>query len=89
MRAELEPTTECNFRMLSYEYGLKLRPDLSPNVLAFDALELNSMCGVTRPKDVPTAWPTFPTPADNAAYFVDFSRGNDQSSVRSLPFITE
>eukprot|EP00041_Stephanoeca_diplocostata_P027514 m.757752 g.757752 ORF g.757752 m.757752 type:complete len:945 (+) comp23189_c0_seq1:37-2871(+) len=89
MRSELDPTTECNFRMLSYEYGLKLRPDLSPNVLAFDALELNSMCGVSRPKDVPAAWPSFPTPSNDEAYFVDFIHGKDENSgTMTSPFKT-
>jgi hypothetical protein len=49
----IDPTdgnhTECAMRRLGYERGLQLQPHRAPLIELFDALELNSLCGDSRP----------------------------------------
>ena len=45
-------TTECEIRLLAYEYALTLKPERASTtkmVDAFDALELSTMCQLPRP----------------------------------------
>ena len=45
----LANTTECHVRLLTYEYALGLQAERAPMLEVFDALELNTTCGVARP----------------------------------------
>ena len=42
----LANTTECHVRLLTYEYALGLQAERAPMLEVFDALELNTTCGV-------------------------------------------
>lgn len=44
-------TTDCKGRLLAYEYGLLKIPARAPQLESFDALELATTCGVTRPTE--------------------------------------
>lgn len=49
----LQNTTECHGRMLAYEFGLTRIPARAPQREAFDALQLETLCGVTPPLGQP------------------------------------
>ena len=51
-------TTDCKGRLLAYEYGLTLLPNRKPQLESFDALQLHSTCGITRPKELPALSPS-------------------------------
>ena len=48
-------TTDCKGRLLAYQYGLTLIPARKPQLESFDALQLESTCGVTRPSGTSAA----------------------------------
>ena len=84
-------TTECEIRLLSYEYALSLQPKrvASKLVDVFDALELETMCSVTRPIPQKLPPPSYPLPDSNFTYFVDLDKGNDTAAGTKLePFAT-
>jgi hypothetical protein len=72
-------TTDCKGRLLAYEYGLKLLPGRKPQLESFDALQLESTCGVTRPAAASTlaAALQLTIATDSAAYYVDPNTGDD------------
>lgn len=86
------PETDCKGRMLAYEYGLKLLPSRKPQLESFDALELHTTCGVTRPTMVaPAAPPVLSLPDGGATFHVDAAGGNDFGAGRgdaARPFRT-
>jgi len=84
-------STDCLAALLMYEFALALRPDLAPNVEAFESLQLDILCGVTpparpalaeRPAAV-VAWSRerlareCGPPGAPAHVYVDASRGDD------------
>ena len=71
--------TDCKGRMLAYEYGLKLLPSRKPQLESFDALELHTTCGVTRPtlsSGAAGIVPELRTPS-GATFHVDYALGSD------------
>eukprot|EP01060_Flectonema_neradi_P033223 TRINITY_DN550_c0_g1_i1.p1 TRINITY_DN550_c0_g1~~TRINITY_DN550_c0_g1_i1.p1 ORF type:complete len:848 (+),score=215.29 TRINITY_DN550_c0_g1_i1:43-2586(+) len=87
MWSQVKDTTECHFRLLSYQTSLKRLPALAPNVDVFDALDLMTMCQVTRPTPKTVPWPSFSTPS--AAFYVDYEKGSDSNDgSQSRPFKT-
>ena len=87
------PETDCKGRMLAYEYGLKLLPSRKPQLESFDALELATTCGITRPTGVAPAAPPVLTLPDGgvAAFYVDAVGGVDVGAERgdaARPFRT-
>ena len=58
--------TDCKGRMLAYEYGLKLLPSRKPQLESFDALELHTTCGVTRPHATTPLAPDLRVPTGGA-----------------------
>ena len=83
-------TTECEIRMLAYEYALTQLPERAAAtnmVEVFDGLELEHMCGVDRPKQEPMPPPSYPLPA--TAFFVDAAKGSDANpGTEAAPFQT-
>ena len=77
--------TECAFRKFMYDQALLKSPNRSPLLSAFDALELNTMCGIARPAE-PVKKPEgdfpqrFPLSNENTVYYVDYLKGSDASS---------
>jgi len=89
--------TECKFRELTYNYSLLQIPDRAPLLEVFDALELNTYCGLERPAEPKTKpqgdWPPiYPTPPGTTSnnIFVDPVRGSDITGSGSIeaPFKT-
>ena len=74
-------TTDCRGRLLAYEFGLKLIPARKPQLESFDALELDSGCGVTRPTEVAVAPAPLSLPADGVAFHVDHEHGDDATAT--------
>jgi hypothetical protein len=70
-------TTDCRGRLLAYEYGLKLLPARQPQLESFDALQLESTCGVTRPPAAPLVAP----PLGNT------KNGDDSPAAALLQFV--
>jgi hypothetical protein len=87
---QLTNTTECKGRMLAYEYGLKIIPARAPQLEAFDALELETNCGVTRPTALGQPPPVaLHVPADALTFHVDYTGGNDGAAgTENHPFQT-
>jgi len=90
---ELKNTTDCKGRLLAYEYGLSKIPARAPQLESFDALELATTCGVTRPPEQPL----YPLPLAMPQHFgdpsvtfhVDPDAGSDTASGRpAAPFRT-
>jgi hypothetical protein len=84
-------TTECEIRMLAYEYALKELPGraVTKMVEVFDALELMSSCGVERPTPSALPTPAFPNPVGSGAFFVDPTKGKDTNTgTEAEPFAT-
>jgi hypothetical protein len=84
-------TTECEIRMLAYEYALKELPKraVTKMVEVFDALELMSSCGVDRPTPSALPTPAFPNPTGPGAFFVDPTKGKDTNKgTEAEPFAT-
>lgn len=79
---------------MAYEYGLIKIPARAPQLASFDALELATHCGVTRPAEVPNAPLKLQVPfgfGDSAATFYvdprmgdDGNRGTDAQPFRSI-----
>jgi hypothetical protein len=74
-------TTDCRGRLLAYEFGLKLIPARKPQLESFDALELDSGCGVTRPTEVAVAPAPLSLPANGLAFHVDHEHGDDATAT--------
>jgi hypothetical protein len=63
---EAHNSTDCHGRMLAYEYGLTIIPARAPQLESFDALNLETTCGITRPTHLGAA-PPAPMPDHGAA----------------------
>lgn len=75
-------STECEIRLLAYEYALRLRPGESPLLDVFDALELNEMCGATRPAPGPSPTPpSYPEPSGVTERFIVGKGKNEYETV--------
>ena len=87
----IQNTTDCKARLLMYEYGLTLIPNLSPQREVFDALELQS-CGVTPPgleRDHPMQIDLSGERPAASTYFVDHENGADTNKgTADSPFRT-
>ena len=70
--------TDCKGRMLAYEYGLKLLPSRKPQLESFDALELHTTCGVSRPRASEPLVPDLRVPT-GATFHVDHAFGSDSA----------
>jgi hypothetical protein len=70
--------TDCKGRLLAYEYGLKLLPSRKPQLESFDALELHTTCGVSRPHASDPLVPELRVPA-GATFHVDHAFGSDSA----------
>eukprot|EP01043_Picozoa_sp_COSAG02_P022223 COSAG02_NODE_1149_length_14210_cov_40.850542_10_plen_510_part_00 len=70
--------TDCKGRMLAYEYGLKLLPSRKPQLESFDALELHTTCGVSRPRASKPLVPDLRVPT-GATFHVDHAFGSDSA----------
>jgi hypothetical protein len=85
-------TTECEIRLLAYEHALHIvnsQRAASKMVEVFDALQLSTMCSVTRPTPIPVPAPSYPLPTTKATFFVDHSKGDDKNSgAKDQPFAT-
>eukprot|EP01048_Picozoa_sp_COSAG05_P002813 COSAG05_NODE_122_length_17611_cov_47.044655_11_plen_437_part_00 len=84
-------TTDCKGRMLAYEYGLKLLPGRAPQLESFDALQLESTCGVTRPAARTQSFvPTLAIPFGSSTFVVDSALGDDDfgNGTMGHPFRT-
>ena len=79
----LANTTDCKGRMLAYEYGLTLIPSRKPQLESFDALQLDTTCGVTRPPAAleALAVPQLPAAAAVGAAFYVSADGDDNSAT--------
>lgn len=79
----LANTTDCRGRMLAYEYGLTLIPSRNPQLESFDALQLETTCGVTRPPAAleTVAVPQLPAMAAGGALFFVSADGDDSSET--------
>ena len=44
---------ECNVRQLAYQYALKIQPFRGNQQDTFDALQLNTLCGIPNPPSIP------------------------------------
>ena len=85
------PATDCKGRLLAYEFGLKLLPSRRPQLESFDALELHTTCGVTRPTAPDRlAPPPLTIPSRGALFHVDPERGSDSAAAgdAAAPFRT-
>eukprot|EP00729_Bicosta_minor_P012267 gene12267-26219_t len=77
----------CTVNRLAYSYGKFLKPELGTNVDLFDALELATRCGMTRPAPSTVKIPSYPVPSN--AVFVDPLSGTDSApGSQSAPFKT-
>jgi hypothetical protein len=84
-------TTECEIRMLAYEYALKELPERAVTKMleVFDALELMHSCGVERPTPSALPSPAYPNPTGPGAFFVDPAKGTDTNQgTEADPFAT-
>lgn len=84
-------STECEIRLLAYEFALRELPNRAPTrmVEVFDALELHDMCQLDRPVPVPLPPPSFPEPTMKAVFYVDPNKGNDKAKgTKAAPFKT-
>ena len=96
VRAQLEAggiknTTECEIRLLAYEYALKAQPQRAATkmVEVFDALELQASCGVARPTPAALPPPSYPLPAAGTALYVDAVKGSDgNAGTEAAPLAT-
>ena len=70
-------TTDCRGRLLAYEYGLTLQPARKPQLESFDALQLATTCGVTRPPAVRVTNLPLNIPNNGTSFFVDPRYGLD------------
>jgi hypothetical protein len=96
--SKLDPsknTTDCKGRLLAYEFGLLTIPARAPQLESFDALELQTHCGVTRPKARPSwkhSTPRLAMPRNGGrSYHVDPLRGDDaapSAGSATTPFRT-
>ena len=90
--ADVKNTTDCKTRLLMYELGLKLIPQMSPQREVFDALELQS-CGVMPPSferdndlHVHVSGERM---ASSSTFYVDYNGGSDTNAGSSTsPFKT-
>ena len=89
-------TVDCRAGMLQYEFSLRLMPERAPLRDVFDALGLDSRCGVSAPSAPPSTSFFKPlTPGEvaaacpTAAYYVDPAAGSDGAAgTRAAPFRT-
>ena len=85
----IKNTTECHARLLTYEFSLSLLPERAPLVEAFDALELWTTCGVSRP-DATEGLPAFPptSAVPEGAFFVAVDGSDEGPGSEAEPFAT-
>jgi hypothetical protein len=90
------PVTQPQPHPQSHRYGLTIIPALAPQLESFDALELGSNCGVTRPtapllSSSQTVTATVAElPASTTRFHVDPTSGSDQlgNGTEERPFKT-
>eukprot|EP00729_Bicosta_minor_P024619 gene24619-34159_t len=89
--SDVANTTDCKGRLLAYEYGLKIIPARKAQLESFDALNLATSCGVTRPSETIAAQDEVPVLAvpEGAAkasrvYHVAANGGDDRAGSGSV-----
>jgi hypothetical protein len=87
--------TDCRAYLLEYEFSLRLMPERAPLLDVFDALQLNSNCGITPPSGDPSTVFLLPIPAAELAgcgcgpFYVDAVNGSDTNAgTQANPFRT-
>eukprot|EP01043_Picozoa_sp_COSAG02_P002412 COSAG02_NODE_55_length_43887_cov_30.660364_33_plen_712_part_00 len=89
---DIHNSTDCHGRMLAYEYALTIIPARSPQLETFDALNLETTCGVTRPTHLGKA-PHAAVPdhgcSPELTFHVHPTSGSDEADgTEAAPFLT-
>jgi hypothetical protein len=83
---------DCAVREAAYNFSLALQPERGAGLDVFDALELSSYCGVSRPSpraSSMTAYRFPPTSSSGPSFYCDAAAGNDLNpGTESDPFAT-
>ena len=89
---DIHNSTDCHGRLLAYQYGLSILPARAPQLEAFDALNLETTCGITRPTGLTPAVPAVPAhgASRELSFHVHPSDGDDEHNDGSFgaPFQT-
>lgn len=84
---KVKNTTECEIRLLAYQYALTRIPHRAPMLDVFDGLELLTKCQVKRPEPVPHPPPAYDLP--KTGFYVDPVAGHDSGTgSKNDPFKT-
>ena len=89
---DIHNSTDCHGRMLAYEYALTIIPARNPQLETFDALNLETTCGVTRPthlgKPPHAAVPDHGCSPELTFHVHPTSGSDDADGTEAAPFLT-
>ena len=90
----------CPFRLAAHRHALALQPNRKPHLLVFDALQLSTLCNVSRPPEPPLASTSVDVAAgpiiaagtgttttasgDDGTVYADAVHGDDSSGTGSM-----